>query len=451
MLPPDQHSKEQSHLGSHEGQPSASRHQVFLSYSRKDLDVMMRVKSGLKEVGLTVWTDEGIEPGTTSWKRAIEDAILGAEVLIGILSPEAADSNWVRAELDFAELHGIRIFLLLARGDERSAVPFGFVTSQWIDLRPSFPAGFDLLKKAVQKHLAKEDTKPERVSIGQPVRTLDDVKTERVLRPVHMTVAATPDVSDHLPPPFAWVKLPSGPVSIEDASARGGTQGGLYLVPEFAVAKYPVTNAQYQVFVTAEDGYNDKGWWTFSESAKAWRENYPEPEPTAFPGDDLPRTDLSWYDAMAFSRWLMARVNKQEKDRQSIISLPTEEQWQRVAQGGDQREYPWGSTFDSALCNTEESNFKQTTPVTRYANGATRQGVMDMVGNLWEWCLNEWGGNEVNLEGDKARVVRGGSYASNQYHARCATRMQGLPFRRYFLRGMRLVSFQIVKPPNTQT
>src|SRR4051794_34087489 len=111
------------------------QHHIFLSYSRKDADLMVRLRDDLKTSGFTVWEDTGIVAGTPSWKRAIENAIRNAVCLVCILSPDAALSDWVRAELDFAQLQNKQIFLVLARGSERDSIPFGFAASQWVDIR----------------------------------------------------------------------------------------------------------------------------------------------------------------------------------------------------------------------------------------------------------------------------------------------------------------------------
>lgn len=109
--------------------------QVFLSYSRQDAALMRQVRDFLADSGFTVWTDEGIEPGTPSWKQAIENGIRESSALVVLFSPDSSESKWVRSELDFAEAQGVHIFPLLVRGDERTAVPFGFTTHNWIDLR----------------------------------------------------------------------------------------------------------------------------------------------------------------------------------------------------------------------------------------------------------------------------------------------------------------------------
>ncbi len=70
--------------------------------------------------------------------------------------------------------------------------------------------------------------------------------------------------------------------------------------------------------------------------------------------------------------------------------MPTEWEWQQAATGGDPtREYPWEGGWDGSWCNSDESRMNRTTAVGMYPQGATQQGVMDMAGNDWEWCLNK--------------------------------------------------------------
>ncbi len=57
--------------------------------------------------------------------------------------------------------------------------------------------------------------------------------------------------------------------------------------------------------------------------------------------------------------------------------------------GGDpQLNLPWGNNWDSSHCNSVESRLRRTTSVGMYPAGATKQGLLDMTGNVWEWCLN---------------------------------------------------------------
>jgi len=136
------------------------KHHVFLSYSRKDTDIMHRVCDDLRAAGLTVWTDEGIEPGTPSWRKAIENAIENSDCLVVLLSPESKASEWIERELDYAHTCGVTAFPVLARGDERNAVPLELITVQHADIRTDYPSGIEQLVTAIQKHIRLENQAP---------------------------------------------------------------------------------------------------------------------------------------------------------------------------------------------------------------------------------------------------------------------------------------------------
>ncbi|HEX2907062.1 MAG TPA: toll/interleukin-1 receptor domain-containing protein, partial [Phototrophicaceae bacterium] len=135
---------------------------IFLSYSRRDEDLMHRVRDSLRADGLEVWTDENLAPGTRSWKSAIESALENASCLVVILSPDSKKSAWVREEMNYAEAQNIRIFPLLARGEAKTAVPFGFITAQWVDIRQEndFVSGMQKLAFTVRVHLGMVSQEP---------------------------------------------------------------------------------------------------------------------------------------------------------------------------------------------------------------------------------------------------------------------------------------------------
>lgn len=128
-------------------------HHIFLSYSRRDLKYMQRVRDDLRAAGLIVWTDEGIAPGSISWKEAIEQAIRYTGVVVVLLSPSANDSRWVQREIDYAEVQGKPILPLLIRGEPRQAVPFALAGSQYVDLRQNYDAGLRAFLKRCWQHL----------------------------------------------------------------------------------------------------------------------------------------------------------------------------------------------------------------------------------------------------------------------------------------------------------
>lgn len=179
-------------------------------------------------------------------------------------------------------------------------------------------------------------------------------------------------------PLLEWCEIAAGSVTIAGVTCD---------VPAFYMAKYPVTYAQYEAFVN-DGGYRNRAHWT--DAGWAWKGDTAVPEfwqDSAWHIHDHPINGVTWYEAYAFTRWLSARTRL-------TISLPTEAQWQRAAQGDDGREYPWGHGFDETRCNTVESAIGRTTPVTQYPNGASPFGVLDMSGNVWE-CVCRSGRNHI--------------------------------------------------------
>ncbi|MBZ0285124.1 MAG: SUMF1/EgtB/PvdO family nonheme iron enzyme [Anaerolineae bacterium] len=219
-----------------------------------------------------------------------------------------------------------------------------------------------------------------------------------------------------LPAPFEWIEIPGGKVTLEEGGyvPKGGKT---YNVEPFKIAKYPITNAQFALFVEAK-GYENPDWWT----ADGWHikqyENWKGPrywDTAKMNREDYPVVGVSWYEAVAYCLWLSKIINQN-------IGLPTEQQWQRAAQGDTNWKYPWGSTFDESRCNFKPRN---TTPVTHYPYGASPYGVMDMIGNVREWCLNKYFPDVPLSDGTDYRVLRGGSREFSISNARSASRERG--------------------------
>jgi len=107
--------------------------------------------------------------------------------------------------------------------------------------------------------------------------------------------------------------------------------------------------------------------------------------------------------------------------------LSTEQEWEKAARGTDGREYPWGNEFDKALCNFDGSKTGGVVRVGQYKLGASPYGCLDMAGNAFEWTATWYqaypGNADVTKEyGQVFRVLRGGSYMTDRFYARCARR-----------------------------
>ncbi|MEF8731814.1 MAG: SUMF1/EgtB/PvdO family nonheme iron enzyme [Candidatus Accumulibacter meliphilus] len=229
-------------------------------------------------------------------------------------------------------------------------------------------------------------------------------------------------------PALDWVEIPGGEFIYQNGEKRR--------LPTFRMARYPITNAQYQAFIDA-GGYTDKGastWWRDLKRS--------EPAQSSWPQANRPRTDVDWYEAVAFSRWLSAQLGYE-------VRLPSEEEWERAVRGRDGREYPWGKDYRTGYANIDEKgtqagewDLEQTTAVGVYPQGASSEGVLDLAGNVWEWCLDKYDRpGEVKADtSDDRRVARGGAWYYNPGYARGSRRFRYLPDVRNLDRGFRLVS-----------
>jgi formylglycine-generating enzyme required for sulfatase activity len=218
--------------------------------------------------------------------------------------------------------------------------------------------------------------------------------------------------------PFEWCYVKGGTVILENAAQDGGTQGGSFQVGDFTIAKYPITNAQYERFLGNSNGFSNTQWWEYSSEAIQWKKDHKNPKSTAFNGPDLPRTRASWFDSMAFCRWLSDELksnlqpDKSPNTYEISIRLPTEQEWQRAALGDTGWCYPWGNTLDETRGNYG-NHVGQTSAVEMYPEGKSIYGVMDMTGNVWEWCLTGWNQENIDVSGYTYRMIKGGAWNIN--------------------------------------
>ncbi|MBI4755698.1 MAG: SUMF1/EgtB/PvdO family nonheme iron enzyme [Betaproteobacteria bacterium] len=147
--------------------------------------------------------------------------------------------------------------------------------------------------------------------------------------------------------------------------------------------------------------------------------------------------------AMAYCRWLSARLAGSLGPGQ-VVRLPLEWEWQLAATAGDpSRDYPWGA-WDARMANTVENRLGRTVTVGLYPSATWGDGAgpLDMAGNVWEWCCNLYHEPRKRVTaGDKdaPRVLRGGSWGYDRHGCRGASRFGNGPGPRDYGAGFRLL------------
>lgn len=258
----------------------------------------------------------------------------------------------------------------------------------------------------------------------------------------------------HTPRPLpAWVPtlihIPAGRFlmgsSDNDKQADGDEKPQHSLtLPGYWIGKTPVTNAQFRPFVEG-DGYRNQQFWTqagwkWREEAKIIKPEYWENQ--NWNGSDYPVVGVSWFEAVAYCRWLSAQTGH-------AFRLPSEAEWEKAARGPKGLIWPWGNTWQAECCNSKEAGNSRITPVGQYPNGASPYGVLDIAGNVCEWVATAWEKRypyqfedewrDTYLELDGTRVFRGGSWAHDQKGVRGACRNYDAPHDRFFLQiGLRV-------------
>ena len=269
-------------------------------------------------------------------------------------------------------------------------------------------------------------------------------------------------------------------------------------LPGYWISRYPVTQAQFAQFAQ-NGGYQDIRYWTEAAQAGHWqdgqvirriwtnkssreeRANQPYDFGEPFNLPNHPVVGITWYEALAFTRWLMQSWHARgwlATDWE--IRLPTEVEWEKTARGGEkipnqplirlaknglseveqeldlkenpitERHYPWGNNSSTEKANTFETGIGTTSALGCFSFGASSYGVEDLSGNIWEWTCSPWTDypyleylqertHNEQLSSGIGRVVRGGSFSDNRRTARCTARNRDNPVNWFENYGFRVV------------
>ncbi|MHB8626984.1 MAG: SUMF1/EgtB/PvdO family nonheme iron enzyme [Aggregatilineales bacterium] len=341
-----------------------------------------------------------------------------------------------------------------------------------------------------------------RIAAGLALGELGDPRFER----------RTGAYGDYLLPPLSK-QIPAGdyPIGDDHSDYADEKPARIITLDSFQIGVFPVTNAEYALFVAAS-GYDDESWWE-TAAAKAWRKGegstegqkqaareyrdylkknlkrhqsradvtveeagqaqelvemsdadfealldevyqsgkrYTTPEywnDSAYNNPAQPVVGICWHEARAYCAWLSAQTEQH-------FRLPTEVEFEAAARGTEGRQYPYGTDFDSARCNTFESHIRRTTPVGIFDN-VTSEGAFDLLGNVYTWTSSIYdpypyvasdGREDVNRT-DVRFVLRGGSWYFSRDFARSASRYSYHPGGRFYNFGFGL-GLVGVRPPS---
>jgi iron(II)-dependent oxidoreductase len=186
----------------------------------------------------------------------------------------------------------------------------------------------------------------------------------------------------------------------------------------FAINRTEITNRQYGCFVNA------------TGHRPAFYADHP-----ILGLDDRPVVGVSWQDADAFCR-------------QYGLALPSEQQYERSARGTKGDAFPWGDALpDGARANSgadvccsgdARDGYAMTAPAESFADGASREGVLNLVGNVWEWTRDLYApyeGGTAQRSWGIYRVLRGGSWNSDPNHLTTTYRLAYDPEFRFSANG----------------
>lgn len=411
--------------------------------------------------------------------------------VIDLLASHLADADWHEVFLLTIGYLGII---------QRRAEAAGKVLQQLICQQPGLPGQAEIMageavadvwpggvslqcREEVVKALltamkAPERVQPEqRVAAGRVLARLNDPR---------------PEIMEVDQMPFCYV--PAGPFwmgSHKDDPQKQSKEGDLRqltLPDDYWIGQYPVSQAQYAQFV-ADGGYDKGDYWAEAKELGYWQPGRfkgrwdgdfragPIAYSNPFGLPNHPVVGISWYECLAFSRWLTQRWRPAGWQ----IRLPSEAEWEKAARGGlelperaviaapagltqspaftrrpnpnPQRRFPWGHSqeldrFRPGLSNSKEAGIKTTSALGAFPRSDSPYGALEMAGNVWEWCRTKWEVEPYSLDPgretidafDSVRSARGGSYYNGEATLRCAARNWDYPHDRLNDFGFRLVA-----------
>ena len=250
-------------------------------------------------------------------------------------------------------------------------------------------------------------------------------------------------------PDISWIEIPPGTFTM----GKGDEEHPCDIIQQpYLISRYPVTVAQYQAFVDAK-GYHEERFWTLD--GWKWRQSHdrtgPANDAAVFLTANHPRVGVTWYEALAFCRWLSESLKRH-------VTLPSDAEWQRAARHNDGRRWPWGNERGDIRqrCNIGRTGIGHTTAVGMFPDGHAQCGAADMAGNVWDWTRSLWrmspqgcssypcrpdnGPEDLDAASNVVRMMRGNSFATEARVPPWEYRVGNSPERWSWNIGFRLVA-----------
>ena len=389
---------------------------VFLCHAKEDKPQVRELYRRLHADGIEVWLDErSLLPGQ-DWKVEIPKAVRESDVVIVCMSPVSArKEGFVQAEINFALDMALQkpegtIYIVPAKLEE-CEVPDKLSRWQWVNLFEDANDGYEMLMLSLKlraKNLGASLVPPQK----EPARTASSQpQIQKVSLPSSTKIVAAANqrkLEVYTLANMEFVLVPKGKFIMGGTVDDEKPKGGIDIPYDYWMARFPITNAQYNDFIAPV-------------KAKHPVENWSKIK-------DHPVVNVTWNHAMSFCMWLNDEFAHELPDGYTF-RLPTEAEWEKAARGVNGLEYPWGNMFDPTRANCEE--FAQTTtPVGQFSpRGDSPFGCADMAGNVGEWCHSLYkpypykaGDGREDETVAESRVFRGGSWANGRDAARCAYR-----------------------------
>lgn len=231
----------------------------------------------------------------------------------------------------------------------------------------------------------------------------------------------------------SFAKLDGGILDLSRYEEHKSIRPQQQRIASFALADFPVTNELFELFCPTHRRHRNQ----FSDA------------------DDQPAVYANWFMATEFCLWLSELTG-------TSYRLPTEWEWEWACRWHDTRRetYWWGPKMDDALCwyggvlgNGPAQRLNRTRSrqeaITDFASedipdghpswvSATQSGLLDMSGNVWEWCANPYSADADPQDPGSSRVLRGGSWRSLADVCRSASRSHSTPVFRHDNSGFRV-------------